>query len=270
MRTVDSTPDQRKKLVHALSRTALFGSLSPEQLESMSAEAGFRIYDSGELLVGQGESSQDFFVILKGHARVTVQSQDGEHDSELATLGPSDAVGEMGLLLDQPRSASVHAQESLLVAQIGRDLFGRLFRDIPSFGQAISRALAGRLSATLRKIPLPAASEESLPSLEVLKLLPIPFMQRHRILPLRTEGTTLIVGCVEDVPATLMERIKPLTPGMELRSKAISRDYFEEALRSLSAGGQAASGGPETPEVRAPLRSLMEIFHVPKHLSLSR
>lgn len=259
MRTVESTSDQRKKLVHALSRTALFSDVEAQWLEVLSNEAQFCIYEPSETIVQQGEAAQDFFIVLKGQAQVFVRPEGQETDLELAVLGPSSAIGEMGLLLDQPRSASVRAHQQILVARIGRALFGRLFQEVPSFGQTISRALARRLSATLRKVPLPAASEEALPDLETLKILPLPLIQRHRILPLRTEGNRLILGCVEEFASNLIERIKPLAPGMDIESRAISKEFFEEALRSLSAVSDDARQTPdEQAEVAKPLRSLME------------
>ena len=63
MRTVESTSDQRKKLVHALSRTALFSDLEAQWLEILSTEAQFCIYEQDESIVEQGEAAQEFFIV---------------------------------------------------------------------------------------------------------------------------------------------------------------------------------------------------------------
>jgi len=245
MRLVESTSKMRTKLIEALSKNPLFGELESELREALSKESDFCIYEPGEVLVEQGDSAADFFIILQGNAHVSLQAEGQGLSEELATLGPADALGEMGLLLDQPRSATVTAKDQVLVGRLSRALFDRMFKEAPAFGQAISIALARRLSATLRKVPIPVAVEDLLPEIDTLKLLPVPLMQRYRVLPLRTEGSTLVLGCVDEVEATLLNRLKTLTPSMELRPESISRTFFEEALRSLS------TSPSDSPEIAA-------------------
>jgi twitching motility protein PilT len=258
MRLVESTSEMRKKLVRALARNPLFSEVKPELREALSDESEFCIFESEEVIVQQGDSASDFFVILKGSARAFLQSDGDDAVSELAILGPMDALGEMGLLLDQPRSASVVATDQVLGARLSRSLFDRMITELPAFGRAISVALASRLSETLRKIPIPQAAEDAIPGVEVLKLLPVLLIQRHRILPLGTEGSVLILGCVDEVDLSVLERVKALTPGMEIRPQSISRAFFEESLRSLSTESPSVSSeGHASPDVPEPLRGLM-------------
>ena len=217
MRLVDPTSDMRKKLIRVLARNPLFGEMNPDQLSELSQQAEFCIHPAGELLVRQGEPSDNFFVLVRGHARVFLQSSTGDGENHLARLEAGAALGEMGLLLDEPRSASVRAEDQLLVARLTREIFERMIGELPAFGEAISRALARRLSTTLRKMPLPEAHQEQLPEIEVIRLLPVPLLQRHRIMPLRTEGSVLVLGCVEDIDTSLEVSSAALVPNFAPR-----------------------------------------------------
>jgi len=141
---------------------------------------------------------------------------------------------------------------------MSREIFDRMIHELPAFGRAIAVALARRLSATSRQIPIPKAAEEAIPGVETLKLLPVPMMQRHHILPLGTKGSELILGRVHEVDGSVLDRIKTLNPSLEVRPQSISRAFFEEGLRSLSSAATVPSMGDAIPEVPEPLRGLMK------------
>ena len=75
---------------------------------------------AGTVLTRQGGSGQEFFVIVEGRARV---ERDGRH---LATLGPGDFLGEMALLDERPRNATVTVDEPSRLLVIGHQDFHAL------------------------------------------------------------------------------------------------------------------------------------------------
>ena len=92
------------EVVDRLKQVPLFNSLSQRQLKRLARDFRERTVGSGTTLVERGKmSGVDFFVIVEGEASVTV---DGE---EIDRLGPGDHFGELGLIAEQVRTATVTA-----------------------------------------------------------------------------------------------------------------------------------------------------------------
>lgn len=185
MKTIPVDKATSEKLLAALSKNALFVGLTPEQLSSVLSAGQLQQFEPGEAITKQGDLSDAFFVILKGEASVRSGPEDAV---EINRLKASDAVGEMGILLDQARTATVIAQGQVLATRYEAKTFHGMFQKIPSFGLATSRALAARLQRATRLIPLPDYEGTATPPPEVLSLLPMDFLQRHRVLPLEVQG----------------------------------------------------------------------------------
>ena len=76
--------------------------------------------DDGEVVVTQGEPGNDFFIIVEGTAVVTQYRNEGEEPVEVGRLGPSDYFGEIALILDRPRAATVTARGALKCVKLDR------------------------------------------------------------------------------------------------------------------------------------------------------
>ncbi len=99
--------------------------LSPENLDEWErltvADALEAIsVDDGEVVVAQGEAGNDFFIIVEGTAVVTQYRNKGEKPVEVGRLGPSDYFGEIALILDRPRAATVTATGPLKCVKLDR------------------------------------------------------------------------------------------------------------------------------------------------------
>ena len=77
-------------------------------------------FDDNEVVVTQGEPGNDFFIIVEGTAVVTQFSNEGEASMEVGRLGSSDYFGEIALLLDRPRAATVTAKGPLKCVKLDR------------------------------------------------------------------------------------------------------------------------------------------------------
>src|SRR5260221_1427500 len=93
----------------ALSKVSLFSGLSRKELQELSVNAREREYAPGETLVRQGETGVGLFVVLNGKVRVFQQADGGER--ELGVFGKDAVLGELALLDDLPRSATMVATE---------------------------------------------------------------------------------------------------------------------------------------------------------------
>ena len=86
----------------ALGSVPLFQALAPEALQKVVADATMNQFDMGEPVVVADAPSDSFHVIVNGAASVQVARDDGRSTTEVATLGRSDCIGEMGLIMGSP------------------------------------------------------------------------------------------------------------------------------------------------------------------------
>jgi len=83
-------------------------------------------FQDGDIIVKQGEQGDDFFVIEEGTAIVLQRRSADEPQVEVGRLGKSDYFGEIALLLDRPRAATVVAKGPLKCVKLDRARFERL------------------------------------------------------------------------------------------------------------------------------------------------
>jgi CRP/FNR family transcriptional regulator, cyclic AMP receptor protein len=91
----------------ALRLETFFPEFSGELCSKIFPRSGVAAYASGELLIEQGESGRDLFVLLEGAVSVTLSM--GSAGAEVATLGPAALLGEVALLRDGTRTANAMA-----------------------------------------------------------------------------------------------------------------------------------------------------------------
>ena len=103
-----------------LSEIDLFASLQPSALALLAEGATERVLPQGEILFEEGAEGRSMYLIVSGEIEVT---RDGRR---LATLEAGEHVGEMSLLDDKSRSATVRATEDTLLLRIGRRDFHSL------------------------------------------------------------------------------------------------------------------------------------------------
>jgi CRP/FNR family transcriptional regulator len=105
-----SAPLSQQECVELLAHIPLFSELSPKELRKLAGSATQRTYPAGTVIVRQGEPGVGLYVLIRGRARVQQQSADGT-PRQLSLLGGNDFFGELALLDNAPRSATVVAEE---------------------------------------------------------------------------------------------------------------------------------------------------------------
>jgi CRP-like cAMP-binding protein len=128
--------------VDTLADLPLFAALTADELERVAGWADLRTASPGDRICGEGASGYSFFVLRSGAASVTQNGQ------ELRRLGPGDFFGELAILGDGRRTATVTAVDPTeLVVLFGTE-FRRLEADLPDVAAQITRTLAQRLEST--------------------------------------------------------------------------------------------------------------------------
>ena len=141
------------------SKVPLFEGLSPADRIALSRAATVRSYRRGERIVTQGQPGDSFFVLVKGRVAVSILSPEGR-EVVLSTLSTGDYFGEMALLDEAPRSATVTAAERSELAVLTREAFFDLLKG----NFVLIRALLATFSRRLRHAN---ATIEGLASLDV-------------------------------------------------------------------------------------------------------
>lgn len=121
-----STIRKRKMYEELLAKVSILANLDAWERLTVADALEAASYDDGEAVVKQGEDGDDFFIIVTGTATVTQYRKEGEASEEVGQLGPSDYFGEVALMLDRPRAATVTAKGQLKCVKLDRARFERV------------------------------------------------------------------------------------------------------------------------------------------------
>jgi CRP/FNR family transcriptional regulator, cyclic AMP receptor protein len=129
----------------------LFSSLSDDQLRILQPCLQQRSYPRNSFILRAGEETDALYIILSGRAKVLIPDEQGR-EVILAIMGPSEFFGEMGLLDDMPRSASVETLEACQVLRFSKSGFMACLKDNFDLAMIIIGNLVKRLRDADRKI----------------------------------------------------------------------------------------------------------------------
>jgi len=129
-----------------LKELELFSELSDRELQDVAALAQVRKLETDTTVFHEGDPSDQIFVVVNGRVKIVTTSSDGK-EFILSVLGAGQVFGEMGLLEEAPRSASVSTITEVELLVIKHDDFDHLLKTSPG----ISRKLMAILSRRLRR-----------------------------------------------------------------------------------------------------------------------
>ncbi len=135
-------PLRRDKKVELIKGVPLFSRCSKKELQEVAALADEIDLPEGRVLTREGDTGHEFFVILEGTAEVRHGGR------KVRTLGPGDFLGEIALLTQLPRTATVTAATPLDDLVITAREFRSLLAHAPKVQTKVLEALAERLAAT--------------------------------------------------------------------------------------------------------------------------
>ncbi|MBX9932894.1 MAG: Crp/Fnr family transcriptional regulator [Methylobacterium sp.] len=136
--------------VLSLRQVPLFREVEPSRLKLLAFTSERVHFDAGQQLFAQGDQADAAYLVLDGTAAVTIEGPLGPF--RLALLGANALVGEMGILADQPRSATVTAETTTMALRISRTVFLELLAQFPAISIAVMRELALRLEQTNQQL----------------------------------------------------------------------------------------------------------------------
>lgn len=126
-----------------LARVPMFKDLAADELAILAETATVEQYASGVDIVEMGDPGHALFIVIEGQVQVLYPSR--SNDFELARLGPGECFGEMALLNEMPRSATVRAVNEVSTLTLKKDEFRKQLLSMPSVAVALLSSLSTRI-----------------------------------------------------------------------------------------------------------------------------
>ncbi len=139
-----------EKEVEILRQIPLFANIEPVKLKLMAFASERITFQFGQSLFKRGDEGDAAYIIVDGRADIIVDTPSGP--LTVAQVGKHDIVGEIAILCDVPRTATVTATSELTTLKITKDLFFRMVIDFPEMAVEVMRVLAHRLEHTTAQL----------------------------------------------------------------------------------------------------------------------
>lgn len=236
-------------VVSILKHVPLFAELATAELASIAAASRRKRYPKASIVFHEGDRGDYLCVILSGRVKVSLLGSHGR-ETIIRTLGRLDFLGEMALIDEAPRSATVTAIEPVEVLEIVREPFLALMRQEPGLALKVMTQLARALRRTdeqirtlsmfdvhgrvLRSLLLMAADRgQASPSRMVLRPRP------------SVAEIARMVGCTRETVSRAMTTLRATgyisddDDGLAVEQRAI-RQFFVPSLQNLASIGDQA------------------------------
>ena len=211
-----------------LAALEIFKGCRPDALVPLAAQLRSLNAAAGQVLMRQGERAESFLLIDSGRAEITHTSSDGE--PTVVQLSPPQIVGEIALLRDTPRTATVVATGPLSGWIGGHGAFAAML-DVPGMMDKLVRTGRQRLAAFITPIPVQMRDDS--------------WLYLRPVLPGDSERTS--DGTIEYSSETLYRRFQtPRTPSKSLMSYLFEVDYKQHFVWVMTEGGD----GPVVADAR--------------------
>ncbi len=134
------------EIMKVLASTDLFRGLDETALRALAEEVEWVFLPGGERLIRQGDPGDALYVALDGRLRVMIRQEDGQ-DTTVGEIGRGECVGEMAILTEETRSASVYAIRDSNLVKLSTEAFNRFKQQYPLILEEIVQLLIRRLRA---------------------------------------------------------------------------------------------------------------------------
>ena len=137
--------------VDLLRNIPLFRNIDSAKLKLLAFTSERLTFQPGDNLFLQGDFGDAAYIIVEGDAAVLINTPDGD-ELQVAAVKQNDWVGEIAILCDVPRTATVRANTRLVTLKISKDIFFQLITQFPQMSVEVMRELASRLEKTNRQL----------------------------------------------------------------------------------------------------------------------
>lgn len=138
------------KDMEVLRSIPLFAKIEPAKLKLLAFTSERLSFMEGDEVCREGDTGDAAYIILDGQADISVKTASGS--LTVATLGKNDIIGEIAVLCDVPRTATVTAKTDLETLRVAKENFFQLVTQFPQIGVQVMHELAERLHQTTQDL----------------------------------------------------------------------------------------------------------------------
>ncbi|OKH88818.1 ABC transporter transmembrane domain-containing protein [Thalassospira sp. TSL5-1] len=146
--TEDGSIEEEVRLLRTI---PLFSALDPNVIKLLAFTSPRLTYKRGEVIVKQGEPGDAAFIVISGRGEIWLTTDEAQ-TLKLRDVEPKEVIGEIALLVDQPRSATIRAVEDMTVLKLDKAEFLGLVRQDQAVSVQLLRVLAERLDLTTKQL----------------------------------------------------------------------------------------------------------------------
>jgi len=128
-RVIKKTEEQRERIAERLSKAFMFASLDTKEQEIIIDSMEERKIKAGEWIIKQGDDGDNLYVIDRGTLECYKQFSPNSEPKHVKTYNPGESFGELALLYNAPRAASIKAITDVILFALDRDTFNHIVKD---------------------------------------------------------------------------------------------------------------------------------------------
>jgi len=144
---------RKRVLARVLAITPVFEGVPPEARMALADKFRLQTYESGSVVVKEGEAGDVFYLIRSGHVKISTRGMRNQGEPvELGSMGEGSFFGEVSLLTDKPRTATVVAEDGVELMELTRDDFKLIVADFPSVLKVVEAYQKQRVQDTIKTL----------------------------------------------------------------------------------------------------------------------
>lgn len=221
-------------LVEFLKRSTLFGGLPVEYQQALGKYLKPKAFPKDSLLMNEGDPGDALYLVISGKVEVFTKDPNFGVEFTLATLGSHSVIGEMALLTDEKRTASVKALVDTQTLMLETNVFKAMLLKTPQVTVALAKILALRIGELNKSQGIPFVSPSKYEfKKEMFQLIPTQILERHKLLPLELVDETLMVGMVNPGDMVARDDLARCLRGRKVKPQAITLEDFQLTMKKL-------------------------------------
>ncbi|MFC1607081.1 cyclic nucleotide-binding domain-containing protein [Candidatus Latescibacterota bacterium] len=137
-------------VINLLNNIPMFDKLTHKEIKNLAIQMKARRCEPGKVLFNEGETGDYVIFVVSGTLEVLKTSKTSD-DIFITSIGKGRTIGEMAVIDDFPRSATIRAKTQSILLILTRDHFDHILYEFPSIGIKVLKGIARQISLNLRK-----------------------------------------------------------------------------------------------------------------------
>lgn len=231
-----------ESLKNALRNASAFRGVNENDLQDLAKGFAEEEIEAGRAIITQGEEGSDLYVVVAGAFEVLIRDDETGLEKSVKQLKEGDVVGEIALLIDVRRTATVRARTAGKIGRITREAFDRVLDHSPTLARSMLRTLAVSAAASYESISvIPFVKAEEFPNaLDHKDVVPTLVATACEALALARSDDRVTIAMVDPYNRDTREFLTQVLAPRKAEFVAFSRGDFESLQQRIIAG----SGDP--------------------------